>query len=482
MKKIIFIEPKAPNLHIFSMFALPRLGTFILATMMKNRGWDASVIFEETGEIDFNIIKKADLVGISTITSTATRAYAIADKIREMGVTVIMGGPHVTFLAEEALQHSDFVLRGEGEIPLMKFIDQWEGSRDFTKVPGLSFLQNGSIAETDSVPYIKNMDLIPYPDPALLKKHLAKLGGRYTIPVQTSRGCPFNCSFCSVTGMFGKKYRFRSTENIIEELRNYNHNKNVIFFYDDNFTANRERAKELCKAMIKENFKFKWSTQVRVDIAKDEELVGLMKKSGCHTLYIGFESVNPESLKEMQKSQSVEDIKSAIKILKKYKIHIHGMFVYGFDTDTEGSIRETLKFAKSSGISSAQFLILTPLPGSATYNALKNQGRIKFKEWSLYDAHHVVFEPVNLTMAQLQHAQIESHQKFYSFTQIVKHILAFRWLDLGIAYYARNLNRVWKKRNRIFLKIVDLLTPKKGVRISIDYRTDVNLEPQKRVA
>ncbi|RKY80796.1 radical SAM protein, partial [candidate division KSB1 bacterium] len=336
---------------------------------------------------------------------------------------------------------------------------------------------------------IENLDEIPFPAWDLFPiSNYWKLGYSHTpfkktfLPILTSRGCPFNCSFCSVTGMFGKKYRFRSTENIIEELRNYNHNKNVIFFYDDNFTANRERAKELCKAMIKENFKFKWSTQVRVDIAKDEELVRLMKKSGCHTLYIGFESVNPESLKEMQKSQSVEDIKSAIKILKKYKIHIHGMFVYGFDTDTEGSIRETLKFAKSSGISSAQFLILTPLPGSATYNALKNQGRIKFKEWSLYDAHHVVFEPVNLTMAQLQHAQIESHQKFYSFTQIVKHILAFRWLDLGIAYYARNLNRVWKKRNRIFLKIVDLLTPKKGVRISIDYRTDVNLEPQKRVA
>ena len=139
MNRIVFIEPKAPNLHIFSMFALPRLGLFILGTMMENRGWDVSLFIEETGEIDFQKLQDVDIVGISTITSTATRAYAIADKIREMGITVIMGGPHVTFLSDEALCHSDFVVSGEGEIPLMKFIDHWETDRDYSDVPGLSY-------------------------------------------------------------------------------------------------------------------------------------------------------------------------------------------------------------------------------------------------------------------------------------------------------------------------------------------------------
>jgi radical SAM superfamily enzyme YgiQ (UPF0313 family) len=123
MPKIVFIEPQAPNLHIFSQFPLPRLGVLILGTMMKQRGWDVEVYVEDLRRIDFDVVAGSDLVGISTITSTAPRAYAIADKVRAMGIPVLMGGPHVTFLADEALEHADFVFRGEGERPLMAFVD-----------------------------------------------------------------------------------------------------------------------------------------------------------------------------------------------------------------------------------------------------------------------------------------------------------------------------------------------------------------------
>lgn len=139
MSKIVFIEPKAPNLHIFSRFPLPRLGIIILGTMMKNRGWEVDVFVEEMREIDFESMKSADLVGISTITSTAPRAYALADRARELGIPVIMGGPHVTFLADEALEHSDFVIRGEGEQTLMAFIDAWEKGGDFSEISNLSY-------------------------------------------------------------------------------------------------------------------------------------------------------------------------------------------------------------------------------------------------------------------------------------------------------------------------------------------------------
>ncbi|MDH4272349.1 MAG: B12-binding domain-containing radical SAM protein, partial [Candidatus Aminicenantes bacterium] len=447
MSKIVFIEPKAPNLHIFSRFPLPRLGPIILGTMMKQRGWEVEIFVEEMREIDFGIIESVDLVGISTITSTAPRAYAIADRVREKGVPVVMGGPHVTFMADEALEHADFVIRGEGEQTLMAFIEAWEKGGGFSDIPNLSYRENEQIIHNPLRPFIKDLDQIPFPDLSLLKSTKKGISGLSSIPVQTSRGCPFDCSFCSVTGMFGKKYRFRSTENIIEELRHYNERKNLIFFYDDNFTADRKRAKNLLEAMIRENFKFKWTTQVRADVAKDLELVRLMKKSGCHTLYIGFESVNPESLKAMKKRQTVEEIAEAIKILRRHRIGIHGMFVYGFDEDDWKTVKQTVKFAKKSKLNSTQFLILTPLPGSEFFDKVRCENRIQFQDWALYDAHHVVFRPARLSLFDLQRAQIFSHKKFYSLKETAKRMLKGKWFDVAIAAYARNLNRVWQKKN-----------------------------------
>ncbi|MBD3414943.1 MAG: radical SAM protein [Candidatus Aminicenantes bacterium] len=475
MNKIVFIEPKAPNLHIYSQFKLPRLGLFILAAQMKKRGWDADVIYEETECIDYSSFDSVDLVGISTITSTAPRAYKIADRIRKTGTPVIMGGPHVTFLSEEALQHADFVIRGEGENPLMEFVDAWECDQDYTRVSNLSYTKNGRSFHNPAGPVIKDLDQVPFPDfgsrytPNIRKK-------RQTIPVQTSRGCPFNCEFCSVTGMFGKKFRFRSTSHIIEELRTYNERNNHIFFYDDNFAANRKRLKTLLKDMIKEEFKFDWSTQVRVDIAKHEELLKLMYRAGCRTLYVGLESVNPRSLSSMKKKQTVGEIKQAVKVIQKHKIRIHGMFVYGFDEDDWQTVKQTIKFAKRTGISSSQFLILTPLPGSQFYKRMVSQKRLLFKDWSLYDAHHVVFKPAKFTLMALQKAQMISHKKFYSLKRSIKKFFQFKWIELAISHYARKLNRMWEKKNQTFLKAMDILTSKKNADVKLDYKQNIELD------
>jgi radical SAM superfamily enzyme YgiQ (UPF0313 family) len=476
MRKIIFIEPKATNLHVFKQFTLPRLGLFILGAMMKKRGWDVEIIVEEMQNINFKKIKEADIVGISTITSTANRAYAIADKVKQSGVPVIMGGPHVTFMTEEALCHADYVVRGEGEKALMAFIDAWEGNKDFTNVPNLSYKKDNTIINNPMNDFITNLDELPYPDFKLFKPLDKKTWKTKIVPIQTSRGCPFDCEFCSVTGMFGKKYRFRSTQNIIDELKQYDHKKHFIFFYDDNFTANPKRAKELLNAMIKNKLKFKWSTQVRTDIVKDIELVKLMKKAGCNFLYIGFESVNPDSLLAMKKNQTVNDIKKAISILLKNKFFIHGMFVYGFDNDNWQTVKETIKFAKKAKISSTQFLILTPLPGSDLYEKMKSENRIIFNDWSLYDTHHVVFKPKNFNIFELQWAQYISHKKFYSLMQIVKRLFHGKWFAAAISYYGRCLNHLWQKKNKTFMKVVSLLKPKKEFDISIDYREIIKID------
>jgi anaerobic magnesium-protoporphyrin IX monomethyl ester cyclase len=444
--------------------------------MMRRRGWEVEVFVEDLRRIDYEMIASSDLVGISTITSTAPRAYAIADKVRAMGIPVIMGGPHVTFLAEEALEHADYVIRGEGESALTAFIDAWESDRQFGGVPNLSYKKDGLTVHQPMLPLERALDKIPYTDFSLLKSDRRPRKTAPPIPVQTSRGCPFDCSFCSVTGMFGKKYRFRSTENIIEELRRYNRRGCSVFFYDDNFTASRERAKELLRAMIRERFRFNWSTQVRADIARDIELVRLMKKAGCHTVYIGFESVNPESLDAMKKKQTVADLVLAARVLRRHRIRIHGMFVLGFDEDDWKTVRRTVRFAKKARLASTQFLILTPLPGSELYEKMESEDRLRFHDWALYDAHHAVFEPARLSLFDLQKAQIYCHKKFYSLKRMARELAAGEWLSLAIAHYARKLNRMWERRNRTFLRVVELLRRRPGgPRISIDYKENIRL-------
>jgi radical SAM superfamily enzyme YgiQ (UPF0313 family) len=476
MPRIVFIEPKSPNLHIFSQFPLPRLGVFILGALAKRKGWDVEVVIEQTRKIDFEKLLDADIVGISTITPTAPRAYAIADRVRKSGVTVVMGGPHVTFLPNEALEHADYVIRGEGEDALVRFLEARENGGDLLSVPNLSYRTGQRIVHNPSRPLTKTLDANPYPDFSLARSMTKKIAGKTIIPVQTSRGCPFSCSFCSVTGIFGKAYRFRSTENVIGELKLYDRSDNFIFFYDDNFTANPKRAKALLRRMIEEKFKFQWSTQVRVDIARDEELVGLMKKAGCHTLFIGMESVNPKSLENMKKQQTVEEISSAIRVLRRRRIHVHGMFVYGFDDDNWRTVKETVRFAKRARLSSTQFMILTPLPGSEFFDQMTCENRIQFRDWSLYDAHHAVFKPRRLSLFELQKAQIFSHSKFYSKMEVIRRALSFAWVDLSLAVYARNLNRAWQKKNRTFLKVMELCRPKKGAKIQIDYQEQVGFD------
>jgi radical SAM superfamily enzyme YgiQ (UPF0313 family) len=322
----------------------------------------------------------------------------------------------------------------------------------------------------------EDLDRIPFPDLSPLLAAGRNILGHRTIPVQTSRGCPFDCAFCSVTGMFGKRYRFRSTESVIEELRAYDHPKNHIFFYDDNFAANPKRMKKLLLAMLSEDFSFTWSTQVRIDIARDEELVRMMRESGCRNLYIGLESVNPGSLDSMKKRQTLTEMEEALRVFRRHRIPVHGMFVYGFDEDDWSTVRKTVRFAKRARLSSTQFLILTPLPGSEFYHKVLSEKRLMFKDWGLFDAHHVVFKPKRLSLAALQKAQEISHRRFYSWMQQVKKALRFRWFDVAIARYARGLNRMWKKRNKTFISALKLLGLQKQARISIDFRQKIELD------
>jgi radical SAM superfamily enzyme YgiQ (UPF0313 family) len=411
MKRLaLFIEPTAAQLHIFSAFTLPRLGSFILAGLVNRRpAWQARVFVEGRRRFDLQVWMaehgRPDVVGISTITPTVKRGYALADECRALGIPVILGGPHVTFLPDEALAHADLVVRGEGEGAMDALMDLWrEGyakapDADYGRIPNLTWKDGaGAIHHNPMGPWIADLDALPVPDFTLADGTAdCCCAGRRTVMVQTSRGCPFDCSFCSVTGIFGKKFRYRSVESVLDEVRHYNRRDHFVFFCDDNFTANRRRARELVGALEREKVRFQWSTQVRTDLARDPELVALMKRAGCHTVFIGFESVNAKSLTEMKKNQTVEEIRHAIRVIQGAGIHIHGMFVFGFEEDDWQTVEATVELAREMKLTSVQLLILTPLPGSELYERLAGAGRLTTRDWDLYDTHHVVFQPAGFT-------------------------------------------------------------------------------------
>ncbi len=459
--KITLIEPKAPGIHVYSRFKLPRLGLPILGSLLdRELGIKPRIIVEDLGPIDWTEILSSDLIGLSSITSTAPRAFQLIEKIKKKkSIPIVMGGPHVTFLPEEALaKGADFVIRGEGEggfLDLVRILSKGEGSLD--KIPGLSYRLGDRFQHNPSLSYHPILSDLPWPDLRLIK-NWQKMS---ILPIMTSRGCPFNCTFCSVTKMFGRYYRTRPVEDVIEEIKFWLSQKKwkSIFFYDDNFACNPERTKALLEQIINQKIRMRWTAQVRVDVAKDEELLSLMRASGGYVLYIGLESINPKSLEKYRKNQTLEEIAQAIDLIHKYRLQVHGMFVLGSDEDDRQTIDETVRFARRMKIDTVQFMVLTPLPGTETFLELSSQGRLLEKDWSKYGGHHVVFRPKLISAYELQkEAAIRAMKRFYSIWQCWKFGLQFRWRDLAIYTYARRAINKWLGQNRDFLKKLQFLS------------------------
>ncbi|MEM3341517.1 MAG: radical SAM protein [Thermoplasmata archaeon] len=437
MANVIFIEPASPGVNIYSKFKLPLLGPLYLGTILKKEGHDVAVLNENIRRIDFEELR-ADVLILTCLTSTAPRGYMIAEifKRNNPESVTIMGGVHATFNIEEALKHVDYVAVGEGEEVIAESIKA---------ILNKTFKGRLIIGKP-----VENLDSLPYPDFSLMGKM-----SNYILPIMGSRGCPFDCTFCTVTKMFGRKFRTRTLDNIIGELKSFTSRAQNVFFYDDNFTADKRRSKVLFQRMIDEGVKCDWFAQVRTDVAKDEELLKLMADSGCYTVFIGLESVNDETLRKMNKRQNLEDIRNSIRKLHDYNIHVHGMFIFGNDEDDRRTPKATVEFCRESDIDSVQYLILTPLPGSDTYKEMMNARRIFTKKWQLYDAHHVVYKPKNMNAYELQMAQVEAHNDFYSITRGIKRLFSRDLTFAGINFYARRINDVWLNANRSFLEFLE---------------------------
>jgi anaerobic magnesium-protoporphyrin IX monomethyl ester cyclase len=420
--KIRLIEPNSPSRHLWSKSYFVRLGLPMIGAALVKAGHDVRIFNPQMAPIDWPDVYSADLVGISSTTSTIPESYRIADDLRRRGIPVVIGGSHVTFMADEALRHADYVARGEGgETIMVELAEALQGARGLDSVTGISYIgEDGTAVHAPLHDRCPDLDLLPFPDLTLIHGH-----ERITpTPIMTSWGCPFDCTFCSVTAMFGKKYRFRSAENVIAELKEKEPRR--IFFYDDNFAANKKRLKRLLRMMIDEGITVPWGAQVRTDVVRDPELMELMRASGAEFVALGLESVNQATLDHFEKSQTVGDIEHAIKVLHDYGIRSHGMFVLGADHDTPDSLRDTVRFAIKNRIDTVMLNILTPLPGTRQFDELDEEGRIIERDWSFYDAQHVVFRPRQMTPIYLLNETLRANRRFYA---TWRPVLAFhRWL------------------------------------------------------
>ena len=402
MSKIAFIEPRC-SFNSYGYFRFPLMGSLCLGTILKGAGHDV-MLFRENVKSVYDkgrgwlqeTLTKVDVVAMSLMTSTAERGYQIADAIRKVTpkVRIVMGGSHATYMPEEAANHADLVVKGEGEEII------------------LDAVENRNLIGIIQAPPVKNLSSYPIPDLSILSE---KNRPPRQAPISTSRGCPFDCVFCTVSATFGRKCRFRDPEQVLEEINmRISEGYKKLFFYDDNFAINKERTKDMLRGMLEKKLKISWSAESRADIAKDKELLELMAKTNCNTMLIGFESVNPESLNAYNKKQDIDDIKECIKSLHEYGIRVHGMFVLGSDADDENTARDTVRFCHEMKVDSVQFSVLHPLPGSRLYDILESENRIFTKKWSLYDGSHVVFKPLKMTPVELQSKYIWAWKKFYS--------------------------------------------------------------------
>jgi radical SAM superfamily enzyme YgiQ (UPF0313 family) len=450
INKVLFIEPRSPRPHIFSRVVIPRLGCVLLGTILQRQGLDVKVVVEEIAQPDYRTLDFApDLVCISSISSTAPRAYELADFYRQQGIPVVLGGAHSSFLPDEGLEHADFVICGEGDEALPELVAALSQGGDWRNMHNLAFKEGDTVHRNPWRPFVEDLDSLPIPDYYLI--HGWKGNGAHCVSIATSRGCPFNCRFCSVILLFGRKYRMNSVDRIMEEIRVNGSQARHIFFCDDNFTANREHTKELCQRILAENLNIEWSAQVRVEAARDPELMELMARAGCYIVFVGLESINPATLKAYNKSQSVESIKECVINFHKYGIRVHGMFVFGADDDHYQVIRDTVKFSRQVDLDSLQYLILTPVPGTPFYQDMEAQNRIICKDWSQYDGHHAVFQPKQFTAYELQYETMRAMKKFYSWPSVIKRLLARDWFFVKLKAYGRLLmwRSHWDKSNYV---------------------------------
>lgn len=427
MKVILLMPRSAMYCHSGilnqSLRYAPLTLTTLAALIPEDLGIEVSILDEGTKNIDVETIQ-ADLVGISAITSTAPRVYAIADQLRKRGIPVVLGGVHPTLLPEEAAQHADSIITGFAE-------ETWpELLRDFVTGKMQSRYQQRPELSLKNLP-------IPRRDLLNSKKYLT------VNTVEATRGCPRKCKFCAVPATWGPTYLMRPVQEVIKEIEQLE--GKYFLFLDVNPIENPKYTKQLYRELAP--LRKIWGGLSTIRIVEDQELLDLAVKSGCKGLLIGFETVIQESLDQVGKGiNEVVNFKKAVDVLHDHGIAIFGCFVLGLEEDDESIFERTVDFVNKACIDLPRFSVYTPYPGTIAFEELSAQGRILTTDWLLYDVEHVVFQPKHMSPERLQEGLHWTWKQAYSLSSIVRRLIGSRNIlryiipsNIGYRYYAKHL-------------------------------------------
>jgi anaerobic magnesium-protoporphyrin IX monomethyl ester cyclase len=329
-----------------------------------------------------------------------------------------VGGPHVSFMAEEALATGviDYVVRNEGEYSFLSLVEFIAKSKPFEEVRGVSYLAGDRVLSTPDAPFINDLDSLPFPARDLLPLDLyrERMNGRLMTTMVTSRGCPFNCDFCSSSEFFGVRWRARSVDNMLEEIDIiYNkHGYRALSFVDDNFTLNPERAIKVSERISANGWDLVWAAMTRVDtVVKHPEMVRAMARAGFSWTFIGFESGSQEMLDSYGKKAGTDDARRAIAILKDNNVRVTGAFILGALNETEEMIESTIEFAKELDPTRAQFSLLTPYPGANLYKRAVD--RLLTRDYNLYSGMYPTMQLDHISPERLTRLLISAYSSFY---------------------------------------------------------------------
>jgi radical SAM superfamily enzyme YgiQ (UPF0313 family) len=430
--RIALISPKGPlyrhrgGIWKKSLRYQPLTLTTLAALIPADLGADIRLIDEGISDVPLDMT--ADVIGITVITGTANRAYELADHFRRRGITVVLGGPHVTLIPEDAQPHADSIVVGYAE-------DTWpELLRDFA-------------AHALKPRYNQSPDLDiggrPFPRRDLLPSEHFLTSNVF----EATRGCVHSCDFCVVPTAWGRKPYQKPVAEVVADIRQ--HGARKLIFIDLNLVAHRGYAKELFKALAP--LKVQWYGLATVLLADDPELLELCGRSGCRGLLMGLESISAANLKLSGKSfNTPENYARVVERLHAHGIALQGCFVFGLDGDEPDVFQKTAEFAVAARIDLPRFAVVTPFPNTALYRRLEAEGRILTRDWELYDAQHVVFRPARMSVRELQLGVETAWRHAYSYSSIARRIRhsPAPWpvklaTNLGYRFYAHNLGQFY---------------------------------------